>query len=586
MQPIPIGVQNFKTLRTDGCYYVDKTLFIKTVFGQKGNKVLLITRPRRFGKTLTMTTFEAFLSLNKDKPDDISQQQKLFSGTEILKEQYADFCSEFMGKFPVLFITLKSVAGNDFVTAYKRFAAVFCDLAEKYSELLDSPKLSSRQKIQFSRLLDLDYLEDPDNKDVLGNSLKNLIKFVKLHYGIKPVILIDDYDVPLHQAAVCGYYDEMADVFCPFLSEALKDADESFQKAVLTGCLRGCKESVFSGFNNLVVNTVFDADPDFSKALGFTEDETSSMLELYGLTAYQDQVKKNYDGYLFGGYGMYCPWDAVNFCEEAVAMKKHGLKVKFGNYWINTSGNEVIEEFMEFITSDEIVKMQDLIDGKEISVSLNRELSYADLKRHEVADFWTLLIYTGYLTVCGQDYADFSENYVVRIPNEEIRDCFRRRILNFYQNNPLVLTYKNKLVDACLRGDPKTLQNLTEELLMRYVSVRDIASRAPKENFYHGFLNGIFADGRSVKDFRSNLASGDGYPDIVFRSLTGNVGVIIEIKYADSELKMVDATNQALKQIEKKNYREILDVFGVNKIYAYGFCFCRKACVIKMKELE
>ncbi len=586
MQPIPIGVQNFKTLRADDCYYVDKTLFIKTVFGQKGNKALLITRPRRFGKTLTMTTFDAFLSLNKDKLGDVSQQQKLFSGTEILKEQYADFCSEFMGKFPVLFITLKNVVGNDFVTAYKRFAATVCDLAEKYSELLDSPKLSSRQKIQFSRLLDIDYLKDPENKDVLGSSLKNLIKFVKLHYGIKPVILIDEYDVPLDQAARCGYYDEMLDVFSPFLSEALKDADESFQKAVLTGCLMVNKESIFTGFNNLTVNTVFDADPAFSKALGFTEDETSSMLELYGLSAYQEQVKKNYDGYLFGGCGMYCPNDAVNFCEEAAAMRRNGLKVKFGNYWINTSGNEVIEEFMEFIPSDDITKMQDLIDGKAITVSLNRELSYADLKRHEVADFWTLLIYTGYLTVCGHDDQDFSENYVVRIPNEEIRECFRRRILNFFQNNTSAVNHRNSLIEACLNGDQKALQNLTEELLMRYVSVRDIASKAPKENFYHGFLNGIFADGKAVKDFRSNLASGDGYPDIVFRSLTGDVGVIIEVKYADFELKMSESANQALLQIEDKNYREILDVFGVNKIYAYGFCFCRKACVIKMKELE
>ena len=363
MQPIPIGVQNYKTLRADDCYYVDKTRFIKTVFGQKGNKVLLITRPRRFGKTLTLSTFEAFLSLNKENPEDVSPQQKLFSGTKILKEQYADFCSEFIGKFPVLSLTLKSVVGNDYATAYKRFATVVCDLAEKYSELLDSPKLSSRQKIQFSRLLDLDYLEDPDNKDVLGNSLKNLIKFVKLHYGIKPVILIDDYDVPLHQAAVCGYYDEMADVFCPFLSEALKDADESFQKAVLTGCLRGCKESVFSGFNNLAVNTVFDADPDFSKALGFTEDETSSMLAVYGLSAYQDQVKKNYGGYLFGGCGMYCPNDAVNFCEDALAMQKHGMNVKFGNYREDTDGSEIIEDF---ITPDDLTKMQDLLDGKAI----------------------------------------------------------------------------------------------------------------------------------------------------------------------------------------------------------------------------
>ena len=585
MQPLPVDVQNFKTLRSDDCYYVDKTLFIKTVFGQKGNKVLLITRPMRFGKTLTLTTFEAFLSINKDKLGDVSQQQKLFSGTEILQKQHAAFCSEFMGKFPVLFLSLKNVAANDFVTAYKRFATVICDLAEKYSELSDSPKLSSRQKLQFSRLLDIDYLKDPENKDVLGSSLKNLIKFVKLHYGSKPVILIDDYDVPLYQAARCGYYDEMLDVFSPFLSEALKDAEESFQKAVLTGCLRVSKESIFTGLNNLAVNTVFDFDPAFSEALGFTETETSSMLALYGLSAYQDQVKKNYDGYLFGGCGMYCPWDAVNFCEEAVAMKKHGLKVKFGNYWINTSGNEVIEEFMEFITSDDITKMQDLIDGKEITVSLNRELSYAVLKRREVADFWTLLIYTGYLTVCGQDDTDFSENYIVRIPNEEIRECFRRRILSFYQNNPSVLTYKSKLVEACLKGDLKTLQNLTEELLMRYVSV-NIASKAPKENFYHGFLNGIFADGRNVKDFRSKLALGDGDTDIVFRSVTGDVGVIIEVKSSDSELKMSERANQALLQIEDKNYREILDVFGVNKIYAYGFCFCQKACVIKMKKFE
>ena len=197
-----------------------------------------------------------------------------------------------------------------------------------------------------------------------------------------------------------------------------------------------------------------------------------------------------------------------------------------------------------------------------------------------------MLIYTGYLTVCGHDDKDFSENYVVRIPNEEIRECFRRRILNFFQNNPSAVNHRNSLIKACLNGDQKALQNLTQELLMRYVSVKDIAGKAFKENFYHDFLNGIFADGRGVKDFRSNLASGDGYPDIVFRSLTGDVGVIIEVKYADFELKMSESANQALLQIEDKNYREILDVFGVNKIYAYGFCFCRKACVIKMKELE
>ncbi len=531
---IGIGTEFFHELIENNCYYVDKTPFIRTVFKENNADVMFITRPRRFGKTLTMSTFYDFLSLNIENPGDTSRQENWFRDTKIFEDR--EFCSEYMGKFPVIFISLKSVSGNNFLRAYEQLGSTIYKMLCQFDYLAESKKLKEDAVNDFKQLKNEKYLCNPENQNAVKNSLERLCYWLYLHHGIKPVLLIDEYDVPIAKAAHNGYYREMIEIISPFLSNALK-TNMDLGRAVLTGCLRAAKESIFTGLNNLKICSILDpGKKDISQGIGFTREEVQEVLAYYGLSDYYEEVRNNYDGYHFGTSHMYCPWDVMNFCNDNYEMLGENRNlIQADNYWINTSGNDVIEEFMGFIEPEDVDLMQDLLDGKSITAEVRTSLCYGDLQNHDINDFWTLLLYTGYLTFEPQSHNPESDEYNLYIPNEEIRKCFKSRILNFFKKDPVMKNHTKGLMSSLFNGEADKVQEHLNGLLKKYVSIRDFATKAPKENYYHGFMNGLLINSVSYsQELKSNVESGNGYIDLVVLSASNDSVVILELKKTDN----------------------------------------------------
>lgn len=406
------------------------------------------------------------------------------------------------------------------------------------------------------------------------------------HYEQAPVVLIDEYDVPLAKAEAYGYYDEMLELIRAFL-DPLK-TNENFTKAVLTGCLRVSKESVFTGLNNFSVNSILnDADPAFSSAIGFTKAETEEMLDYYDLGEYKAQIQKCYDGYRFGRVNMFCPWDVVSFCCDAVNAKKNGIPVRFNNYWINTSGNQIIDEFADYINPEHIDDMQNLVDGKTIFAMVREDLNYPDLKRHEIEAFWTMLLYTGYLTLAEDSSFDLHEPQRLQIPNQEIIDCFRTRILNYYKYSEPAKSASKEITTALLSADADRVESGLLDFLTTYISVRDNATKAPAENLYQGMLNGLIGGSGLTLEYSSNQEAGAGYADISFLSRDRRTGVIIELKQTKEEHRQDPLADSALEQIERQGYADkYRSSRRIVSILAYGICFCRKSCSVTFKRLS
>ncbi len=588
LKSIGIGAELFHKLIENDCYYVDKTPFIRTVFKENKADVMLITRPRRFGKTLTMSTFYDFLSLNIENPGDVSLQEKWFKGTKIFEDR--EFCSEYMGKYPVIFITLKQIEGKDFISAYGRFASAIYDMYTQFRYLADSDKLSSDEIEEYKLYLDKFYLREPKNNDAVKDSLSTLLKLLNKHHGIKPILLIDEYDVPIAKAAHNGYYREMIDIISPFLSNALK-TNLYLGRAVLTGCLRAAKESIFTGLNNLLVCSILDSgDDDISQGIGFTREESEEVLAYYGLSDYYEEARNNYDGYHFGTTHMYCPWDVMNFCNDNFRkLRKDRNLIQAGNYWINTSGNDVIEKFMGFIEPEDVDMMQDLLDGKSITAEVRTSLCYGDLQNHDINDFWTLLLYTGYLTFEPQSHNPENDEYSLFIPNEEIRKCFKSKILNFFKTNSVMKTSTGELVKGLFEGDAEKVQDNLNTLLGKYVSIRDFSVNAPKENYYHGFMNGLLVNGTSfIEEHKSNFESGDGYVDIIIASKNSDTVAILELKQTDKPFgARLIAAQKAVEQITEKGYATVyMNDPLVRNVYAYGICFHKKSCSVVVKKMK
>ena len=588
LKPIGIGAELFHKLIENDCYYVDKTSFIRTVFDENKADVMLITRPRRFGKTLTMSTFYDFLALNPENPGDVSRQENWFKDTKIFEDK--EFCAKYMGKFPVIFISLKSVSGNDFIGAYQQLGSTVYKMLCQFDYLAESNKLKADAITDFKRLKNETYLCDPENKNAVKNSLERLCYWLSEHHGVKPVLLIDEYDVPIAKAAHYDYYDEMIDIISPFLGNALK-TNLYLGRAVLTGCLRAAKESIFTGLNNLKICSVLDTGKDdISQGIGFTEKETGEVLSYYGLTDHYESVRNNYDGYYFGKNHMYCPWDVMSFCDDNhEKLDEDRNLISADNYWINTSGNDVIEEFMGFIRSEDVDKMQDLLDGKSITTEVRTSLCYGDLKNHNVNDFWTLLLYTGYLTFDPQYRSDTKNEYRLYIPNEEIKDCFKSKIMDFFKTNPEMRNSTGDLVKGLFEGNAEEVETKLNALLMKYVSIRDFATNAPKENYYHGFINGLLASGTSyMEEHKSNTESGDGYADIIAASKSSDSVAVLELKQTDRPFgARVVSAGRALEQILEKRYADVfIDDPSVKNIYAYGICFYKKICSVQVKKLK
>ena len=589
LKSIGIGAELFHKLIENKCYYVDKTPFIKTVFEENQADVTLITRPRRFGKTLTMSTFYDFLALDPVNPSDTSRQEKWFKDTKIFEDK--DFCSKYMGKFPVIFVSFKSIIHQNFKDAYNQFATLIFKLALQFEYLAISNELSDKQKEQYANLINYEKLTDRNDKSFLTSSLQTLSGLLKEHHKIKPILLIDEYDVPIAKSAYHGYYDEMIDLMSPFYNDTLK-TNLNLEKAVLTGCLRAAKESIFTGLNNLMVCSVLDSgDDDISTGIGFTKDDTQEVLSYYRLTDYFEEVKDNYDGYHFGTNHMYCPWDVMNFCNDNYRKLSKDINlIQAGNYWINTSGNDVIEEFMGFIESEDVDKMQNLIDGESIIAEVREALCYGDLENHDINDFWTLLLYTGYLTFDPQYRTSNKKERRLYIPNEEIKECFKTKIMDFYKNNNIMKSSTTNLIKGLFTGDAGVVEDNLNELLAKYVSIRDFCVNAPKENYYHGFMNGLLANGTSlIEEQKSNFESGNGYIDLIIKSLKNRgVIVILELKQTsdENEDKYLIAED-AVEQIIQKKYADLyIKRNDIKAVISYGICFCKKECTVVGKKLK
>ena len=579
------GGENFSDMIRNGCYYVDKTEFIKTVMESR-SRVLLITRPRRFGKTLFMDTLKSFLQVDFDSPRDSSKNARLFSGLSVLK--HSSFCQDFMGQRPTISLSLKGVEGSTYEKACHQLAAKLSSLASQYAFLLDSPRLDSRDKARLKQYLDLDKLQGLPLENGCKDFLKSLTIWLFQHFERQAVLLIDEYDVPLAKAAKSGYYDAMLELIRSFLGSVLKedpkagaDAPAYLQKAVLTGCLRISKESLFTGINNLVINTVCSEDQTLGGAMGFSADEVQRLLQYYGLGMRYDDVRHWYDGYRMAGREIYCPWDVINFCDQAI---RSGRPATFQpeNYWEGTGSSDAIDEFLGFLTANDADLMQTLVDGGEIDLTINDKLTYSDFKHHEPRDFWTLLLHAGYLTVVKR-LTPFN-TYRVRIPNAEIRDSFINKVQSRYSsNNKEFVLHGQNFAKAALAGDCDAMAGVLTPLLRNYVSVRDAATKAPAENYYHGFLTALLScAGSYADDLRSNVEAGDGFAGLIFTCGTGSrrIGVVIEIKRCAKPEDMYDCADAALEQIERKRYTAYLDRLRCGRKCAYGISFCRKDCAI------
>ena len=504
---IAVGTDDYSKVIYDNCYFVDKTSLIKDVFAQNKSEVLLISRPRRFGKTLTMSMFYHFLSINHNKPEDLSSHVELFKDTKIFADQ--EFCQKFMGQYPVIFLSLKNVEGLTFEGAFIELAKVVFELASKFTFLIESKNLSNLEKEQYVKLIDTklqESLPTVQTSSLIKSSLLQLTQLLYKHYNKKAIVLIDEYDVPLAKASVRGYYNQMVDVIRGMLGSVLK-TNSYLEKAVLTGCLRVPQESVFSGLNNISVNTVFSRDVKLATGISFTKPEMLEMLSYYGILEYQDLVTKWYNGYNFANHEMFCAWDVVKFCSEAINLAD-SQKMLPQNYWVNTSSNDLINQFLGFLTEKDAQDMQTLVDGGTISKKIRETLNHEDLKEHQSDDFWSMLLYTGYLTVVKpSDFDVASSELQLTIPNKSIRSCFIEKIQEFFTHDKTQVQKANTILTCIFNADAKQLRLAINDALAKFISFRDVSTNAPKEYYYHGFLNGVFSTCKSQLnnvDFRQS----------------------------------------------------------------------------------
>ena len=585
---IAIGIDDYSKIIDNKGYFVDKTLLIKSVFAKNINEVLLISRPRRFGKTLTMSMFYHFLAINHVNPNDLTRQQELFKDTQIYQD--TEFCQQYMGQYPVIFLSLKNVEGLTFEGAFIELAKVVFELASKFTFLTESKNLSNLEKEQYVKLIDTklqESLPTVQTSSLIKSSLLQLTQLLYKHYNKKAIVLIDEYDVPLAKASVRGYYNQMVDVIRGMLGSVLK-TNTYLEKAVLTGCLRVSKESIFTGLNNISVNTVFSRDVELATGIGFTKDETIDMLDYYGLSSFNNTVKEWYDGYNFANHEMFCAWDVVNFCSEAINLAD-SPKMLPQNYWVNTSSNDLINQFLGFLTEKDAEDMQTLVDGGTISKKIRETLNHEDLKEHRSDDFWSMLLYTGYLTVVKpSDFDVASSELQLTIPNKSIRSCFIEKIQDYFTKAPTQVQKAARILECIFNADPKQLRLAINDALAKFISFRDISTSAPKEYYYHGFLNGVFStQTEHLMNYVSNPEAGYGYADIIFLSKDSLLGVVLELKYTADGNELVPTAKVALKQIEEKRYVEVFKKNGITeKVHAFGISFNQKSCFAAFKEYQ
>ena len=562
---LPMGIENFREIRRQKFYYVDKTALIRELLENWG-KVNLFTRPRRFGKTLNMSMLKCFFEIGSDSA--------LFDGLEISKE--TQLCEEYLGKFPVISITLKGATGRTFDEAKSMLRRLIGKEAQRFQVLMQSDKLTELEHQQYKTLIHMNdkgifTMED----EVLKDSLFTLSQLLKKHYEQDVIMLIDEYDVPLDKAYQSGYYDDMVELIRSLFGNAFKTND-SLYFAVLTGCLRISKESIFTGLNNFKVYTVKDVR--YKEYFGFIDTEVKQMLEYYGFTSHYDATKEWYNGYLFGNTGIYCPWDVINYCGDL----RDASVTEPQNYWINTSSNDIVRRFVSKANTTTRDEIEVLIDGGSVKKRIRQELTYRDLDSN-IDNLWSILFTTGYLTQRGIDSNDLTE---LVIPNREIRWIFVQQIREWFQEESV--KDRKKLESFCRafqENDTKAIEKGFNEYLWNTISIRDTSVRKEmKENFYHGILLGLLAymDGWLVK---SNAESGEGYSDISIEIRQREIGIVIELKYAENGT--FDASCQeALRQIHERKYETALIENGLHTIYRYGIACYKKRCKVVSECFE
>ena len=557
---LPIGIENFSEFFSEDFYYVDKTLFIKELL-QNWGKVNLFTRPRRFGKTLNMSMLKCFFEIEGDPV--------LFEGLKIMQER--DLCKKYMGKFPVISISLKSVGGLDFKAASAALKTVIGNEVIRFQFLKKSEKLSAEEKEAYVRLIKIGSGEDgiyAMSDKVAAASLQTLSQLLAKHYGQKVILLIDEYDVPLDKAFQGGYYDEMVNLIRSLFDNALKTNDNLYF-AVLTGCLRISKESIFTGLNNLNVMTI--SDPYFCDSFGFTEDEVTKLLDYYGLNRFHDTVRTWYDGYQFGNTSVYCPWDVIKYTQILLKDKEAEPE----NYWANTSGNDLIRNLLKKANQSTKNEVEQLINGGTITKIIRQELTYREVE-DSIDNIWNVLYSTGYLT-CRRRIPGRQMELV--LPNREVRELFIDLVKDWFEEMTQANSDRiNHFCAAFPAEDAATIQKMLGDYLWDSIRVRDTAVRTNmKENFYHGMLLGLL---RSQGNWlvKSNAETGEGYSDISIQT-PSRIGIVIEIKYAEDG-NLEAACAEALRQIEKKKYAEGLKRRAMGKIIKYGIAFWEKECMV------
>ncbi len=557
---LPVGIENFEEFSAENFYYVDKTMFIAELL-QNWGKVNLFTRPRRFGKSLNMSMLKCFFEIGGDPA--------LFSGLKITKEK--ELCEEYMGQFPVISISLKSVDGLNFESASAALRTVIGDEAGRFRFLRESGSLDDEDKNAYSRLINVEVKSDASyamSDSTLIDSLKTLSRLLAKHYNRKVILLIDEYDVPLDKAFQSGYYDEMVTLIRSLFGNALK-TNENLYFAVLTGCLRISKESIFTGLNNLNVMTV--SDPYFCDSFGFTEDEVLEFLRYYGLEEFHDTVKEWYDGYQFGNTSVYCPWDVIKYVQ--ILWKDRDAEP--GNYWANTSGNDIIRRLLKKADQTTRDEIEQLVNGGAIVKGIRQELTYRDIE-DSVDNIWSVLYSAGYLTQHGRLPG---KRIRLALPNREVKELFVDLVKDWFQEITFADSARiNRFCAAFPAGDASTIQNMLHDYLWDSISVRDTAVRmSMKENFYHGMVLVLL---RSQGNWliQSNAETGEGYSDISICT-PERTGIVIELKYAVNG-NLETACAEALKQIEDKKYAEGLKRRGMKKMIKYGIAFCEKECMV------
>ena len=557
---LPVGVENFEEIRKENFYYVDKTHLIEKLLQDRG-KANLFTRPRRFGKSLNMSMLKSFFEVGSD-PD-------IFDGLYIAHNH--ELCEEYMGKYPVISISLKGIDASDFSIARSMAVSVICEEAKRFQFLLDSSELTLIDKNDYMKLV-----QDDMSEQTLRTGLKELSRLLHKHYGKKVIVLIDEYDVPLAKANEFGFYDQMVDLLRSIFGNVLKTNDHMYF-AVLTGCLRVAKESIFTGLNTFNVDSVIDVD--YEEDFGFTDEEVKLLLEYYGQMEHYNIVKEWYDGYHFGNVDVYCPWDVINYVKSHISDPQMPPR----NYWLHTSGNDIIKHFIDDMGKNgQITKteLEDLVNGKSVQKIISQEVTYKELY-DSAENIWSTLFMTGYLTQRGKAEGNL---YELVIPNNEIRNIITEHILTMFKSNikddgVMLQNFCNALEN----GDAEKVESIFTDYMKKTISVRDtFVKKATKENFYHGILLGIlgFKSGWRVN---SNKEAGDGFSDILIRIDDSDVGIVIEVKYSENGTGDIEC-RKAITQIDQKKYVDEFRDNGIGTIWKYGIVCNKKKCRVLVER--